>query len=389
MKAAIYSGSFDPVTNGHLDIIKRAASMYDKLHVVVGSNPAKKYLLSLWVRVNLIRQLTKDLPNVVVVGLGNKLLVDYAYENNLKFIIKGVRNNQDFDYERNMHEVNVTQQRGIETQILISRPELSHISSSAVKELSKHHGIVHQYAPMIVKETLEFAHNQIIIGLTGTIASGKSTLMKDIKMNFFSNVFHVDLDVLAHELLMTDTTPLAQSLRDEVRARFKLKYFMPQDPIDRKELGDKVFGKPEELGALNAMYREPLLYKVRQAMQKAGDARYIVLDGALLAEAGLLFLCNNNVLITNAKSEEIYKRLHARGLTPEQCERRVKSQYSYEQKLKIINDRIAKDDCGYVSSINTNDKYKYTQSIFNHWQVMFGSFQSKNLCSNPDSVFTY
>jgi pantetheine-phosphate adenylyltransferase len=381
MKAAIYSGSFDPVTNGHLDIIKRGAAAFDKLYVVVGTNPTKKYLFSLHLRVNFLRNLTKDIPNVEIVSLGNRLLVDYAYENNLKHIIKGVRNNQDFDYERNMHEVNATQRRGIETHIFISRPELSHISSSAVKELSKHHGIVHEYVPMAVKQALEYANKQVIIGLTGVIASGKSTLMKEVKSSFLFNpqVFHVDLDKLAHELLMTDTTPLAQSLRDEVRLRFKLKYFMPNDPIDRKELGDKVFGNPKELGAL---------YKVRQEMSKAKDSRIIVLDGALLAEAGLLFLCNNNVLITSAKCGEIQKRLLARGLTLDQCERRVKSQYSFEQKMKIVQDRIQKDGCGYVTAVETNQPCPYIKHIFNHWDCEFNTFCRKNIDQNPDSKYS-
>ena len=388
MKTAIYAGLFDPVTYGHLDIIKRAREAFDEVWVVIGSNPNKKYALSLKVREKLLVELTRQIHGVKVVPIGNRLLVDFAYEHNIKHIIKGVRNNQDFDYERMMHEVNATQRRGIETHILISRPELAHVSSSATKELARYHGIIHEYVPMKVKQTLEYVNGQIIVGVTGTIAAGKSTITKMIEDDYHSTlgtsyrnsggVANIDLDKLAHELITTDKSPLAWNLRMDIRTTFKIPYFMPNDPIDRKLLGEKVFGNTEELAKLNNLFREPLLFKIRQAIA-ACNKRIILLNGALLAEANLLFLCNNNVLLVTANNEDTYKRLHGRGLTVEQIERRLQSQYTAEKKLQIIQERIREDGCGYVSAINTSTwKVPEHAILVNHWDLEQRDLQREN-----------
>jgi pantetheine-phosphate adenylyltransferase len=132
MPRALYSGSFDPVTRGHLDIIERAARVFDDLEVVVGNNPTKKYTFSLEERVGFLRYAISE-PHIRTSSIKNCLLADYAYEADIPTIVKGVRGIQDYDYERMIHEVNITQQRGIDTYILLARRELAHISSSAVR----------------------------------------------------------------------------------------------------------------------------------------------------------------------------------------------------------------------------------------------------------------
>src|SRR3954465_11030758 len=102
MNGAIYSGSFDPVTLGHLDIIQRASRTFDPLRVVVGDNPAKKYVFSREERVRFLREAIAD-PRVEVCSIENKLLADYAYEAGFRTIVKGVRGIADYDYERMMH----------------------------------------------------------------------------------------------------------------------------------------------------------------------------------------------------------------------------------------------------------------------------------------------
>src|SRR2546423_14348680 len=115
MAGAIYSGSFAPVTLGHLDIIQRAKRAFEPLRVVVGNNPAKKYVFALEERVRFLRHAIDD-PSIEVHAIENKLLADYAYEAGFSVVVKGVRGIQDYD-ERMMHEVNITQQRGIDTHI--------------------------------------------------------------------------------------------------------------------------------------------------------------------------------------------------------------------------------------------------------------------------------
>src|SRR5262249_41874630 len=180
MVLAIYAGSFDPVTFGHLDLIERAARAFEELEVVVGSNPAKQYVFSLDERLHFLRQAIRH-PRVRARKIENQLLADYAYEAGAAVIVKGVRGIQDYDYERMMHEINLTQQRGIDTHILIGRRELNHVSSSAVKQLCRYQGLTHEYVPLLVKEALERRLNgQAILGVTGGIGCGKSFLAEQL-----------------------------------------------------------------------------------------------------------------------------------------------------------------------------------------------------------------
>ena len=119
MKTAIFAASCDPVTYGHIDIIDRACNTFDKVIVAIGVNPSKKYTFSVEERIKFIKKSVKR-PFKVEVMSFTGLLADFAYQQNVKTIIKGVRSNQDFDYERLLHEVSVTQQAGIDTHILIA-----------------------------------------------------------------------------------------------------------------------------------------------------------------------------------------------------------------------------------------------------------------------------
>src|SRR5262245_43080116 len=106
MALAIYSGSFDPVTFGHLDILERAARAFEALEVVVGNNPAKKYVFSLDERLGFLRHAIRG-PRVRTARIENRLLADHAYEAGASIVVKGVRGMQDYDYERMMHEINI------------------------------------------------------------------------------------------------------------------------------------------------------------------------------------------------------------------------------------------------------------------------------------------
>jgi len=146
MKLAIYPGSFDPITNGHLDIIKRASKTFDKVIVGVLINPDKKGLFTIEERVNLIKRVTVNIPNVKVVSFSG-LLVDYMKENNIDIIIKGIRTFADFEYEFQMSLMNKKLNEDIETLFMMTNPDYSYISSSSVKQVAMFKGCIDGLVP--------------------------------------------------------------------------------------------------------------------------------------------------------------------------------------------------------------------------------------------------
>jgi pantetheine-phosphate adenylyltransferase len=342
MAGAIYSGSFDPVTLGHLDIIRRARRAFDPLRVVVGNNPAKRYVFTPEERAGFLRHELAGL-GVEVHTIENQLLADYAYEAGFPVVVKGVRGIQDYDYERMMHEINLTQQRGIDTHVLLGRRELAHVSSSAVKELCRYQGFTHEYVPLIVKEALERRLNeQVVVGVTGGIACGKSHLARaltTLSATPETPVHDIDLDELAHDILFSRPEPVYADLRAEIRRSLGLA------ELRRRELGVVVFADEGRLARLNELMRGPLLTRLRAAM--AGRKGIILVNSALIAEADLLHLCNNRVILVVADDAQRLERLRARGFDSPQIERRLACQFSTDEKLRRIRARIAEARWGH------------------------------------------
>jgi pantetheine-phosphate adenylyltransferase len=146
VKTAIYPGSFDPVTLGHLDIIKRSAGMFDKLIVLVLKNSAKKSLFTAEERVSMMEGLVKDMPNVCV-DTNDGLLVDYAKEKNATIVIRGLRTTTDFEYELQLAHTNNMEYKELETIFLATGMEYSYLSSTVVKEFASYHGDISRFVP--------------------------------------------------------------------------------------------------------------------------------------------------------------------------------------------------------------------------------------------------
>ena len=359
---AIFAASCDPITYGHVDIIERACETFDQVIVAIGINPNKKYTFSIEERIKFIKKAIGNpnkLKQITVMSF-NGLLADFAYQQNVKTIIKGVRNNQDFDYERLLHEVSITQQIGIETYILIANQKLAHVSSSVAKELCKHQGLVHEYVPYYVKAALEHEINkQSIIGITGSIGMGKSYVTQKLIEHFTPqmNVLHVDLDMIAHELY-TRTEPVYRNYQNVIIETFNLK--SADWAESRKQLGDIVFNDAAALDKLNELARPLILSSVRQKM--LGFQGLILMNGALLVEANFLPLCNNNVIVVNTDSNEQFQNLKDRGLTDIQIQRRINSQLDNNQKLQKIREEISKHrygTCIPYSNSKTNSPYYF------------------------------
>lgn len=154
MLRGIYPGSFDPVTFGHIDIIKRSASLVDELIVGVLYNKAKTPLFSTEERVKILEIVTKDINNVKILPFEG-LLVDFATEQNAKMIIRGLRAVTDFEYELQMAQTNHKLATEIETIFLTTSLDYSYLSSTIAKEVASFHGDINQFVPAEIVELVE------------------------------------------------------------------------------------------------------------------------------------------------------------------------------------------------------------------------------------------
>lgn len=333
---ALYTGSFDPFTRGHLDIIKRACGIFPKITIGVGDNPAKKYMFSRDERLALIRQ-TLDLsgfPQVEVCTVEG-LTIDFAKLHGFTHLIKGARNGQDFDYERLLHDISLTQQLGVETVLLFADPRLNNVSSSTAKELAQHQGLIHEFVTLNIKAAIEKKLGQTIIGVTGTSGAGKSSLCKMLN-GYFPNSHHVNLDALSREVLEGHTA-LSLQTQAKVEAHFGTR--------DRKRLGQIVYQNADALRQLNEISRDPLLTLLRLDLAKRRGLIFI--EGALLAELDWLHACCNRVILVREPEGSIYvQRLLARGFTQEQIATRHASQYSCARKEEVIREAIKREGFG-------------------------------------------
>ena len=154
MISALFPGSFDPPTYGHLNIIERARTIFDKIDVVIAVNKSKKYLFSEEERLSMIRELVSGWDNVTV-HTSSRLIVDYAHENNASVLLRGVRNFSDFSYEFDLSLLNKGLASDIETVFLPTDPEFFVLRSSSIKELAAFNGDISKMVPPLVEKALK------------------------------------------------------------------------------------------------------------------------------------------------------------------------------------------------------------------------------------------
>lgn len=159
MSSAIFPGSFDPVTNGHFDIIERSAKIFDRLVVGVFNNIRKQSFLPVQVRVKAIKEAVADIENVEVVSFDG-LLADYMIDNDIQVIVRGLRSVTDFEYEQGQAQIIKSIHHDLDTFFMLTKPELSYISSSVVREVHNFGGDISTLVPESVLIAIEHFNNK-------------------------------------------------------------------------------------------------------------------------------------------------------------------------------------------------------------------------------------
>lgn len=154
MSIAVYAGSFDPITLGHLDIIRRTAAIFDKVVIGILNNPNKTPMFSVEERKEMIAEVTKDIPNVEVDAFSG-LVVEFARQKNATVLIRGLRSTTDFEYELQMAQINKKIEESMDTLFFATDPKYSFISSSAIKELWLYKQDIRDYVPEYIVKKLE------------------------------------------------------------------------------------------------------------------------------------------------------------------------------------------------------------------------------------------
>ncbi len=159
MALALFPGSFDPPTLGHLNIIERTSRIFDKIDVVVSVNPDKNYLFSEEERFYMLTELTKDFPNVCV-HTWNGLIVDYCKKVKANVLLRGIRNSMDFAYEFDLSLINHSLDNSVETLFVPTEQKYFLIRSSSIKEVAKYHGDISNMVPPLVEKMIAEKYRQ-------------------------------------------------------------------------------------------------------------------------------------------------------------------------------------------------------------------------------------
>jgi len=351
---ALYAFSADPITYGHINIVERVVNTFGGCLVAIGRNPLKQYLFSLDERRQLVERALAHIPQVKVMAFDG-MVVDFAWEQGAKVIVKGVRNAADMDYEQTLHHVGVSQQMGIDTHLLFADQRLAHVSSSVVKAMQAEQGFIQDYVPPVVKAALEARiSGLLIIGITGSIATGKSTLaqafLKEAERLPIA-VHHLDLDKLAHELLEGKGIgePMYRELCKNLGALLGEQIMVNGSP-GRERIAEVIFEQPLLRQQFNFFLVQPMALMLRKKLKSMRGV--VLLDGALLADLDLLHLCNYRCVLCDANEQLQMERMQSRGYSFSQARARLASQWSQAQKGDLIRSSIARQGFGQLWEYN-------------------------------------
>lgn len=380
MSKAIFVFSADPITLGHLDIIRKTAAIFDELIVGVANNPEKKYLFTFQERLAMVKESVKNIGRIrVEASLG--LTVDFALQNKANVIVRGVRTTADLDHELVYAQMTLSQKTGLQTIFIPADPKLIHVSSSVVKGIQKDHGLIIDFVPYNVKAKLEEKmYHQYFFSITGSISSGKTTFSNEIThyaRNMGVEAHNIEMDKIGHLILSNHKDPYYRQVREEVAAVFGKEIQNADSSIDRKKLAALVFENEVNLARLESIIYDPIRIELnRQTRNLQG---LIFITAALIIEKNLLFRSNNNIILLEANEEIRVKRLIASGYTETEARNRMRSQWPYANKVKFTLKKIGEAGYGSLTEINTDNGYTETdiKSVWSKISQIFNNFEAE------------
>jgi pantetheine-phosphate adenylyltransferase len=379
MKKAIYALSADPLTNGHLNVIERILNIFDHVVVAIGINPDKKYAFTLDEREALTKRVLEKYGDRVSIKAFPGLLSDFAYESDVKTIVRGARSAADFDFERLINDINQSFRQGLETIIYFADQRLSHVSSSAAKELVRNQAKnVLEYVPLIVKRALERRiRGQYLIGITGGIASGKSYVGKALcdynnyevrgegipaytPSDLVPKYYNIDLDEIGHEVLEKAPEKIYLNTRLALAGIFGKEILDENGFVKIQVLRQLIFKDQQCLALFNNQMKEPMSLLLRRKLLNIKGVIFI--NSALIADAGISDIVNNDIIFVTASEESRQKRLIARGYSEIDIAQRLASQLEDYKKIELLN--YAATEQGHGSLITyQNDRVNCLEDI--------------------------
>lgn len=359
MKTAIYPLSADPLTNGHLDIIKRASKVFNKLIVAIGNNFSKDYLFEIKEREEITKKVLQNYKNLEILSF-NCLLTDLAKQKNVNYIVRGFRNSNDYLHELSLYQNYLSQNSNLEFINLFSNKEF--ISSSAIKEIASLHGDIHTQAPLLSKFKLEQKlHQQKIITVTGLMGGGKSFFIENLKKSAKEKQVHsIDFDKLGHRVLANPILKTELDLKLKLPEKFKKLHQTEY----RKELAKQVFSSENKLKQLENFLLPWILLELRKELKNKKGL--ILLEIPLLIEKNLPYLSNNQVVLIQTEKDFRYQNLLRKGLNIEDIKAREKHQLDFKTKEIKLQKQIKADNFGKILKIR-NSQQGFEPSLDIEW----------------------